>query len=87
MKRTPTKLIVDMTPEKKKELDELSAEFKKLKRDKKQKGVVIRENELIAYFKREFKGHTEFRESCLSHHTSSGYFHSGRMEDDQLRID
>ena len=40
-----------MTPEKKKELDKLSAEFKKLKRDKKQKGVVIRENELIAYVK------------------------------------
>lgn len=74
-----------MTPEKKKELDKLSAEFKKLKRDKKQKGVVIRENELIAYFKREFKGHTEFR--VVLYEDGSGYAHVLGRDSETINFD
>lgn len=74
-----------MTPEKKKELDELSAEFKKLKRDKKEKGVIIRENELIAYFKREFKGQTEFR--VVVYEDGSGYAHVLGRDSETINFD
>lgn len=62
-----------MTPEQKKELDKLSSDFKKLKKEKKSRGVVIHTNPLIEYFKRETKGHTEFR--MVVYEDGSGYVH------------
>lgn len=62
-----------MTPEQKKDLDECISEFKKLNKDKKSRGVIIKTNPLIDYFKREAKGHTEFR--MVVYEDGSGYVH------------
>ena len=78
------KQTVIMTPEKKKER-QTQCWLQKLKQDKKQKGVVIRENELIAYFKRELKGQTEFR--VVVYEDGSGYAHVLGRDSETINFD